>query len=53
MAARDRRRTVFGYTNDHYSGALTFPQNQAEKEYNFGLYDITGTAKLARNTWAG
>lgn len=44
---------VFAYeANDHYSGSLTFTQNQATKEYNFGLYDVTGTAKLARNTWA-
>ena len=44
---------VFAYeTNDHYSGSLTFTQNQATKEYNFGLYDVTGVAKPARNTWA-
>jgi hypothetical protein len=46
------QKVVAYETNDHYSGGLTFTQNQATKEYNFGLYDVTGVAKPARNTWA-
>lgn len=41
-------RVVWYELRDHYSSSKTLAQNQAEKEYNFGVYDVHGSPKLIR-----
>lgn len=43
-------RLIWYELQDHYSPAKTLTQNQAEKEYNFGVYDVNGNPKLVRQT---
>lgn len=41
-------RVVWYELRDHYSPSLTIEQNKAEKEYNFGVYDVSGNPKPVR-----